>query len=208
MKRGRLITFEGGEGSGKTTQLALLTNKLRKKGLSLICTREPGGTILGDKIRHLILETPEDGAEVDMRCEFFLYLASRAQHVKEVLLPALAAGKTVFCDRFSDATLAYQGYGRRLPLAEITKMMVFASYGLVPDLSFFLDIAPEQGLSRLSGRKEINRLDQEALSFHERVYRGYQTLIQSHPERMVVIDATASIEAVSCQIREKIDAFL
>lgn len=207
MKRGRLITFEGGEGSGKTTQLSLLADDVRNKGLPLVCTREPGGTFLGDKIRHLILDTPDDGAEVDARTEFFLYLASRAQHVKEVLLPALRAGKLVFCDRFSDATIAYQGYGRGLPLAEIKTMMDFASYGLEPDLTFFLDIAPELALSRLSGRKEINRLDQETLTFHKAVYAGYQALIQTHAKRIVVIDAAVSIEAVSLQIREKIDAF-
>ncbi|VAX30981.1 Thymidylate kinase [hydrothermal vent metagenome] len=208
MKRGRLITFEGGEGSGKTTQIALLEDYLREKGKPLLCTREPGGTPLGDKIRHLILESPEDGSEVDIRTEFFLYLASRAQHVKEVLLPALAAGKLVFCDRFSDATLAYQGYGRGLPLEKIKDMMDFASYGLVPDLTLFFDITPDLALPRLSGRKEINRLDQEALSFHERVYRGYQTLIRDDAKRIAVIDATVSIEVVSRKIREKIDAFL
>ncbi len=208
MKTGRLITFEGGEGSGKTTQMTLLADTLRRKGLPLVCTREPGGTPLGDKIRHLILEPSDDGAGVDMRSEFFLYLASRAQHVKEVLLPALAAGKIVFCDRFSDATLAYQGYGRALPLDEIKTMMAFASYGLVPDLTLFFDIAPDLALPRLSGRKEINRLDREALSFHERVYRGYKTLIRDDEKRIFVIDATVSIEAVSRKIREKIDAFL
>ncbi len=208
MKTGKLITFEGGEGSGKTTQMTLLSDALRRKGLPIICTREPGGTPMADKIRHLILEPPEDGAGVDMRSEFFLYLASRAQHVQEVLLPALAAGKIVLCDRFSDATLAYQGYGRMLPLDEIKTMMAFASYGLVPDLTLFFDIAPDLALPRLSGRKEINRLDREALSFHERVYAGYQALTQQDAKRIAVIDARASIEAVSRKVREKIDAFL
>lgn len=208
MGQGLFITFEGGEGSGKTTQLALLADYLRDKGLPLLCTREPGGTSLGDQIRPLILEVPDDGSEVDVRTEFFLYLASRAQHVKEVLLPALAAGNIVLCDRFSDATIAYQGYGRGLPLEEIKTMMQFASYGLEPDLTLFLDITPALGLSRLSGRKEINRLDQETLFFHEAVYAGYQVLSQTYPKRIVVIDAAGAIEAVSRRIREKIDTFL
>lgn len=208
MQQGLFITFEGGEGSGKTTQLALLADYLRDKGLPLVCSREPGGTSLGDQIRSLILEVPDDGSEVDVRTEFFLYLASRAQHVKEVLLPALAAGNIVLCDRFSDATIAYQGYGRGLPLEEIKTMMQFASDGLEPDLTFFLDITPDLGLSRLSGRKEINRLDQETLVFHEAVYAGYQVLSQTYPKRIVVIDAAGPIGAVSRRIREKIDTFL
>jgi len=207
MDRGRLITFEGGEGSGKTTQLSLLADDLRDKGMPLVCTREPGGTPLGDQIRPLILDTRDNGFTVDVRAELFLYLASRAQHVKEVLLPALHGGKVVLCDRFSDATIAYQGYGRALPLEEIKTMMRFASYGLEPDLTFFLDIAPDLALSRLSGRKEINRLDQENIAFHQAVYAGYQALIQADAKRIVVIDAAGAIEDVSRKIREKIDAF-
>ncbi len=208
MHTGRLISFEGGEGSGKTTQLALLAAHLRKKGHSVLCTREPGGSPLGDRIRHLILDPPIEGSIMDSRTEFFLYLASRAQHVQRVVAPALKAGKIVLCDRFTDATIAYQGYGRGLPKKKIEAMMAFASYGLEPDLTFFLDIAPDAGLSRLSGRKEVNWMDQETLAFHEAVYAGYQALIQAYPKRIVVIAASERIEQVALQIREKIDAFL
>lgn len=174
----------------------------------MIQTREPGGTVLGDAIRTLILSGSACGPEIDSKTELFLYLASRAQHVAEVIQPDLKAGKIVLCDRFTDATLAYQGDGRRLPKDVIQQMTCFASSGLEPDLTFFLDLEVQTGLARLKGRAEINRIDRETLQFHEAVYRGYQRLAQTHPERIVVIDASAGIESVALQIRKHVNALL
>jgi len=209
--RGQFITFEGGEGSGKSTQLALLADDLAKRGYSLVRTREPGGTKLADRIRALILEKPDGegpGAfPMDPKAELFLYLASRAQHMAEVIRPALAAGKIVLCDRFTDATLAYQGAGRGLPKSEIEAMARFASQGLGPDLTFLLQMDVKKALVRLTARGETNRLDEEQLQFHEAVQRGYAELAQANPKRIVVIDADAAVEAVAAKIRERTDAF-
>lgn len=208
MKKGVFITFEGGEGSGKTTQLALLGTYLREKGLSVLTTREPGGTPLGDQIRTLILNPSKTDTGIDVRTEFFLYLASRSQHVSKVIKPALDAGRIVLCDRFTDATLAYQGDGRGLPKKTIHEMAGFASYKLEPHLTFFLDIAPKKALSRLSGRNEINRLDEETLVFHQAVYQGYLKLARENPGRITVISGEGPVESISLKIQERINALL
>lgn len=208
MKKGVFITFEGGEGSGKTTQLALLGAYLREKGLSVLATREPGGTPLGDQIRTLILNPSATDTEIDVRTELFLYLASRSQHVSEVIKPALDAERIVLCDRFTDATLAYQGDGRGLPKKTIHEMARFASYKLEPHLTFFLDIAPEKALARLSGRNELNRLDEETLVFHQTVYQGYLKLARAYPRRVTVINAEGSVESISLKIQECTNALL
>ncbi|HEY5600442.1 MAG TPA: dTMP kinase [Candidatus Manganitrophaceae bacterium] len=204
--KGRFITFEGIEGSGKTTQLAILGHYLEAKGFQVIRTREPGGTKIGDAVRSLLLDAKNQ--EMDAKTELFLYLASRAQHIKEVILPALDAGKIVLCDRFTDATRVYQGYGRGLPMREVERIARFASEGLRPDLTFLLDVDVKKGLARLRGRPEINRLDREALQFHESVRRGYLTLAKKHPRRIQIIRTDAGVEEVSKKIREAIDVFL
>ena len=204
--KGRFITFEGIEGSGKTTQLAILGHYLEAKGFQVIRTREPGGTKIGDAVRSLLLDAQNQ--EMDAKTELFLYLASRAQHIKEVILPALDAGKIVLCDRFTDATRVYQGYGRGLPMREVERIARFASEGLRPDLTFLLDVDVKKGLARLRGRPEINRLDREALQFHESVRRGYLTLAKKHPRRIQIIRTDAGVEEVSKKIREAIDVFL
>ncbi|MFQ5596794.1 MAG: dTMP kinase [Nitrospiria bacterium] len=205
---GYFITFEGGEGSGKSTQLARLADYLEGKGLSVVRTREPGGTRLADRIRGLILNPSVREAPMNPKTELFLYLASRAQHIAEVIRPALAAGKLVLCDRFTDATLAYQGAGRGLPKQAVGEMVRFASEGMDPDLTLLLQLDIKTALARLKGRGEINRLDEENFAFHEAVQDAYAALARAHPKRIVVIDADDSIEAVFAKIRERIDAFL
>ncbi len=205
---GIFITFEGGEGSGKTTQVSILYKYLVSKGVPVVRTREPGGTELGDQVRRLVLNGSDADFKIDPRTELFLYLASRSQHIIEVIRPALTAGKVVLCDRFTDATIAYQGDGRGLPKKEVKQMAKFASYGIEPDLTFLLDINVKEGLARLSGRKELNRLDLETVQFHEAVYRGYLTLAEDNPSRIEVIDARGTIEETSLKIRKRADALL
>lgn len=204
--KGHFITFEGVEGSGKTTQMAILGHALETRGYPVVRTREPGGTKIGDAIRALILDSKNQ--IMDAKTEFLLYLASRAQHLKEVILPALAEGKIVLCDRFADATYAYQGYGRGLSKREIELIGRFVTGGLSPDLTLLLDIDVKKGLARLKGREEINRLDQEALQFHEAVREGYLHLAKKNPRRIWVIRTDASVEEIAKKIKEAVDAIL
>ncbi len=207
-RKGHFITFEGGEGCGKTTQLALLADYLKEKGRLTLQTREPGGTQLADRIRDLILGRTSTEDTMDPKAELFLYLASRAQHVSEVILPAMEAEKVVLCDRFTDATIAYQGEGRGLPKEVIEQMARFASQAVVPNLTFLLQMDIKKALARLKGRNHMNRMDEESFQFHEAVQRGYISLSGEHPNRIVVIDADDTIEAVSAKIRKRTNAFL
>jgi dTMP kinase len=194
------ITLEGPEGSGKTTQARLLAGWLRERGYEVVLTREPGGTGIGDQIRAVLLDA--GNTAVDARTEILLYSASRAQHVAQRIRPALAAGQIVISDRYADSTLAYQGYGRELDLGTLREITTFATGGLTPDLTLYLDIPPEEGLQRRQlGGDEWNRLDAEALDFHQRVRAGYLELIQQEPERWAVIPANRSIEEVQAEIR-------
>lgn len=204
--KGHFITFEGVEGSGKTTQMAILGHALEARGFPVVRTREPGGSKIGDAIRSLILDSKNQ--MMDAKTEFLLYLASRAQHLKEVIFPALAEGKIVLCDRFADATYAYQGYGRRLPKQEVERIGRFVTGGLQPDLTLLLDIDVKKGLARLKGREEINRLDRETLQFHEAVRKGYLHLAKRNPRRIRVIRTDASVEDIAKKIREAVDAVL
>ncbi|MDP2400580.1 MAG: dTMP kinase [Actinomycetota bacterium] len=188
--RGLLITFEGGEGCGKSTQITLLTDALKSTGLGVIIVREPGGTLLGEGIRTLLLDPDSYGA-VDIRAELLLYEASRAQLVTERIRPALATGEAVICDRFTDSTLAYQGFGRGLPLDEINSLNSMATGGLQPDLTIVLDLPVEVGLARATAQG-ADRLEAEELAFHERVRGGFLELADAQPDRMVVIDAAGS----------------
>ncbi len=195
------ITLEGPEGSGKTTQARLLTNRLRGEGYHVVLTHEPGGTPIGDQVRTVL----HDPANTDMtpQAELLLYSASRAQLVAQLIRPALAVGHIVVCDRFYDSTLAYQGYGRGLDLETLWQVTRLATGGLVPDLTLCLDIRPDQGLQRrLLGGGEWNRLDQEALEFHRRVRAGYLELAGLEPERWVVINADQAVEQVEQQVWE------
>ncbi len=201
------ITFEGPDGSGKTTQIRLLTGWLRGQGYEVIVTREPGGTDIGDQIRD-VLHDP-DNIAMNARTEILLYSASRAQHVAQLVRPALAAGKVIVSDRYADSTLAYQGYGRGLHLETLMTITLFATDGLLPDLTLYLDITPEEGLRRRQlGGDEWNRLDAEALEFHQQVRDGYLELIKQEPRRWVVVDAARSEEEVQAEIRAVIRARL
>jgi len=197
------ITFEGGEGSGKTTQVAILARHLAGRGYEVVQTREPGGTAMGEAIRAVLFD--ERHGHMDARTELFLYLASRAQQVEEKIRPALAAGKIVLCDRFTDATWVYQGYGRRLSPDAILPLLDFAAAGVIPDVTFLLDLDVSVGLARLSSRGDINRFDRETVAFHETIRQGYLTLARQHPERIRVIRADADIDTVAEEIRAHTD---
>lgn len=187
------ITFEGIDGSGKSTQLEHLAKVLEEKGCSVVVTRDPGGTLLGQELRQILLHHP---GFVSPRCELFLYLADRAQHVDEVIRPALAKGQIVLCDRYIDSTVAYQGGGRGLPVEEIHRMNAFATGNLKPDQTFLFDAPVDVLLHRAKKRSDADRLEQETVAFYERVRQQYLALAQAEPDRFVVIDATQSISQI------------
>ncbi|MFT0812880.1 dTMP kinase [Synechococcus sp. OH20] len=187
------ITLEGGEGAGKTTQQSLLAEQLQQEGYACLCTREPGGTALGKVLRELLLH----GDPMTPLAELLLYAADRAEHVSKVIAPALAAGQVVICDRYTDSTLAYQGYGRGLDLGQIRQLNHLATGGLQPHLTLWLDLAPEVGLAR---SHLGDKLEQEHLKFHRRVYQGFQALAAAEPQRTVRIDAEGSPAEVAARI--------
>ena len=197
------ITLEGPEGGGKTTQARRLAEHLQARGFSVLFTREPGGTVIGDQIRRTLMDLGNTG--MNPRTEFLLFSASRAQLVDEVLRPHLEAGGLVVCDRYFDASLAYQGHGHRLDLDTLRLVTRFATAGLTPDLTLLLDLPVDEGLHRKQHEGEWNRLDAYAIEFHTRVRQGYLTLAASEPQRWVVIDATPSIEAVQEEIRRVVE---
>ncbi|GAB4452645.1 MAG: dTMP kinase [Armatimonadaceae bacterium] len=191
---GLFLTFEGPEGAGKTTQIALLEAALIEAGIRVTRTREPGGDRVGEKVRELLL-TGEMGAEA----ELLLFAAARAQNVCEVVRPALEAGHIVLCDRFTDSTLAYQGYGRGLDLDLIREINRFATGNLIPDRTFLLDLPPQVGLARQDPDAQ-NRLDRESLTFHERVRQGFLDAATWNPERIVTLDATRATDEVQREL--------
>ena len=207
----RFITFEGGDGSGKTTQVRAVESYLRDLGRSCVVTREPGGTSLGKLIRKVVLESADN--EIAESTELFLYLADRAQHVEEIIAPALSSGKIVLCDRFSDSTLAYQGYGRGMDLNWLRSLNDSATKGVHPHLSFLFDCPVELGLARAAlrgaqsplDRPQEDRFEREKYEFHEKVRKGFLELAQAEPERFRIIDASRSVREVANQIREIID---
>lgn len=215
----RLISFEGGDGSGKSTQLKLLEGYLATHGKVCLCTREPGGTTLGEMIRRVLLEAGKE--EISPPTELLLYLAIRAQHVHEVVQPALTSGRLVLCDRFTDSTLAYQGYGRGFDLDMLRRLNQIASQGITPDLTFLLDCPVEVGLSRTRGRSSIihsqssktedrgsrieDRFEREKLEFHEKVRKGFLELARAEPKRIYLLDASRSIQQVHEEIRKIVD---
>jgi dTMP kinase len=208
---GLFITFEGPDGSGKTTQVQLLAEYLEAGGHEVLITREPGGTPIGDQIRSVLHDVKN--SEMTCETEFLLYSASRAQLVRQVLLPHLARGGTVLCDRFADSSLAYQGYGRELDLKAIRSITQFATGGLTPDLTVYLDIPVEEGIQRKQAAHraqagEWNRLDQQTLDFHRRVHRGYLQIARTDPERWLVIDATQSVADTQAAIRRRLEGLL
>ena len=207
----RFITFEGGDGTGKTTQLKALESHLQSKGCSCVSTREPGGTSLGKLIRQVLLEVGKQ--PIASPTELFLYLADRAQHVQEVIIPAIDGGKIVLCDRYTDSTLAYQGYGRGIDLDLLRQLNEFANRGVEPDLTLLLDCPVELGLSRTaqrqsnagSARGREDRFEREKVEFHEKVHAGFLAMARAEPERFRIIDASGSVEQVSREIQNVID---
>ncbi len=199
---GLFITFEGGEGSGKTTQIARLADYLRKKGHNVLETREPGGTFVGEAIRSILLTGETD---IVPKAEFFLYLANRAQHLEEVILPALENREIVLCDRFTDSTWVYQGIARGLSLEAVDKISYFAAEGREPDVTFLLDIDVKKSQSRLMSRKESNRFDREAEIFHQQIRDGYLALAKKNPNRIRVIRADMPERRVFIEIRKEVD---
>lgn len=181
--KGKFITFEGSEGSGKSTQAKLLCDYLRRKKIPVISLREPGSTPISEKIRHILLDPKNKSMSVT--CEMLLYMAARAQLVEQVIKPALKKGKFVVCDRFLDATLAYQGIGGKIDLEIIRAIGKIATGGIKPDLTFLLDIDPKEGLRRAGRVKD--RMELKKLSFHQRVRRGYFKLVKKEPSRIKVI---------------------
>ena len=196
----RFVTFEGGDGTGKTTQIRALENYLTQRGRVCVVTREPGDTSLGKLARQILLQVGD--YEVAPATELFLYLADRAQHVSEIIRPALAAGKIVLCDRFTDSTLAYQGYGRGIDLKLLEQLNDLADAGVRPDLTFLLDCPAALGLSRTSqrqseaGQPREDRFEREKVEFHERIRAGFLEMARAEPARLRVIDAARSVEAV------------
>lgn len=191
---GVFITFEGIEGSGKTTVIARVAEAVRTTGRDVLVTREPGGTAIGDEIRRVLLD-PTHRAMAPLT-ELLLYAASRAQHIAEVIRPALAAGRVVLCDRYADATAAYQGAARRIKAATIRQLRKIATDGVEPSLTILLDLPVPVGLARMTQRGPGDRLETEARAFHERVRRGYLRLAQQEPDRIKVVDADRAQEMV------------
>ncbi|GAA0608926.1 dTMP kinase [Virgibacillus siamensis] len=193
---GYFVTFEGGEGAGKSSILQAAAQKLSELGYDILATREPGGIEIAEKIRHIILD-PQNTA-MDSRTEALLYAAARRQHLVEKVLPALEQGKLVLCDRFIDSSLAYQGYARGLNVDEVLSINQFAIQDCMPDMTLFFDIEPKKGLARITANKEReqNRLDLEKLPFHEYVYEAYQLLVSQFPDRIHVINADQGFDQV------------
>lgn len=194
------ITLEGPDGSGKTSQVPLLAESLRKHGYDVLTTREPGGTPIGDQIRQVLFDLKNKN--MHPRTEILLFQASRAQHVEEVIRPALAVGKVVVCDRFADSTLAYQGYGHRVDLNALSEIVYFATGGLKPDLTLFLDISVKEGLKRRTEGGDWNRLDDYDVEFHQRVHDGYTKMIVADPQRWAVVNAARSADEVAADLQK------
>ncbi len=188
------ITLEGPEGSGKTSQAPALADHIRSLGYEVLLTREPGGTLIGDQIRNVLVSL--ENKALTPQAETLLFLAARAQLVREVIQPSLAAGVVVVSDRYADATLAYQGYGHGVDLDVLKKLLDFATGGLQPDLKILLDIDVENGLRRKNDCGEWNRLDAYSVAFHERVRKGYHRLVTAEPGKWVVIDASRDRQSV------------
>ncbi len=192
----RFITFEGGEGCGKSTVLKAIKERLEAEGVSVVLTREPGGTPIAEQIRNVILD--KGNTAMDARTEALLYAASRRQHLVEKIWPALKEGKTVLCDRYLDSSLAYQGGARGLGVDEVLSINLFATEGTYPDLTLLFDLEPEKGLARIAANqnREVNRLDLEKLDFHHQVRNNFLALAKRYPERYVIIDASKTLPEV------------
>lgn len=202
---GLFITFEGPDGSGKTTIAALVAEALKNKGIDVVLTREPGGIEIAEQIRKIILD-PKNTA-MDERTEALLYAAARRQHLIEKVLPALKENKIVICDRFVDSSLVYQGVGRGIGIDKVYEMNLFAIEEIMPDFTVFFDIDPKLGLERTKkdDNRTLDRLDLEDISFHQKVYDGYMEVVERFKERIICIDASQSIEEVKRDVMNLIE---
>ncbi|TWT02150.1 dTMP kinase [Planococcus sp. CPCC 101016] len=203
-----LINLEGGEGSGKSTVLKMLSDALEEKGFSVVCTREPGGIDIAEQIRNVILD--RENTAMDARTEALLYAAARRQHLVEKIIPALEAGSIVLCDRYIDSSLAYQGYARGLGIEEIFSINKFAIDDYMPDLTLYFDVNPKVGLARIEKDidREINRLDVESMKFHYKVREGYLLLLSQNPERIRLINAENELDVVFADALETAVRFI
>jgi len=204
--KGKFISVEGTEGVGKTTNIQCIAEWLDARGIDYISTREPGGTALGEKIRGLLLD--KDNTGMAASAELLLMFAARAQHLEEKIIPALAAGTWVLCDRFTDATYAYQGFGRGLNLEHIKQLEVLVQGDLHPDFTLILDIDPELGMSRVRARGELDRFESEALEFFDRVRAGYRERASDNPSRYCLVDASSPLVVVQEHIVEALNTFV
>ena len=204
---GLFITFEGGEGCGKSTQIAALKARLEAMGKTVVQTREPGGTALGESVRNL-LQYDDAGQGMSPEAELLLFAASRAQHVRELIAPAIAEGQIVLCDRFLDSTTVYQGVARAIDSKKVDTINQFAIGDTNPDLTILIDLPPEIGLARVHARSngKLDRMEKEAIEFFQAVRQGYLDLAKSEPKRFLVLDGSQSVEELETQIWQKVEA--
>lgn len=205
MAKGLFITFEGGEGSGKTSIITRLVPMLEKLGQNVLTSREPGGVKIAEDIRNIILN-PEN-TQMCYETEALLFAASRMQHLREKVIPALESGKLVICDRYLDSSLVYQGYSRGLGFEKVMQVNAFA-LEYMPEKTFFIDVKPTVGLERLKGREKCDRLDKEKLEFHDKIYQGYKELARLYPDRIVTINGERDIEEIVLDIYNQILSLL
>ena len=208
MNKGKFIVFEGGEGSGKSTMIEKIYSFLTANNIECIKTREPGGIKISEQIRSVILDT--NNCEMDSKTEALLYAAARRQHLVEKVIPALEAGKFVLCDRFVDSSLAYQGYARGIGIDAIYEINKFAIGSNEPDISILFDIDPIEGLKRINKdpSREVNRLDEEKIEFHEKVREGYNKILEISDRKIVKIDASKTIDEVFDEVKSIIEDFI
>lgn len=206
MGRGLFITVEGTDGSGKTTQIGRMKEYLAAKGYDVLLTREPGGTMISEKIREIILDPAN--TKMSSTAEMLLYASSRAQLVSEIIKPAVASGKNVICDRFVDSSYVYQGFGRGIDLNTITLVNNIALDDLTPDITFFLNIDPETALERRKASTGTDRIEQEEMDFHWRVYEGYRKLSEAYPDRIKTINCSRNIDEIAADIRGWLDRLM
>lgn len=202
--KGKFITFEGSEGSGKSTQIELAQQYLESKGKNVLFLREPGGVKISENIRNILLDT--ETKDMTDECETLLYMAARAQLVSEIIIPALNSGKVILCDRFLDSTVAYQGYGNGVNIEKIKNIGEFVTQGFYPDLTFLFDLNVEEGFARINRSKD--RIEQRGIDYHSRVRSGYLEIAKSEPDRVKLIDARKSKEEIQSVVQKHIDQLL
>lgn len=205
--RGLFITFEGNDGSGKSSVSSAIKEELQKLNIDFITTREPGGSMIAEKIREIILD--KENKEMDPKTEALLYAASRREHITKTIIPALTEGKIVLCDRFLDSSLAYQGYARNLGIDKVYQMNQFATEGLLPDLTILVCVRPEIGMSRIKkDARDMDRLELEKMTFHDNVYQGYLKVSEKFKDRIVVINGEQTKEQVLNDVKQVIYKFI